>query len=636
METIRGSIEASNQFISKNHVNLNFRALTSDEISTLKQFHNTSTSQDFNNIKVLMENPPLDISLFRNNHFSGFIFLGEFIKNSTVKTKDGFPLPCGVYNSVLDNCVLLGCSRISNCSLISTCYIEKKCILLNCGTITRGISSFGIGQDVKVVNSAGGRKVCFDPDLSFNQISKNILSKERYISDTLKSLPVCFFNIIKENCFLSLTTAKDIFLDRNNTFENSTLKDALFLEKNKVKSSTIEYSIIKKQCEFTDSNISRSFIFPETIIDSYAKIKSSVLGPLSHISQGEVSYSVLGPLVGFNHTATLTACYWPSGKGNVSLGALIGSNHTSRKPDQEFFSGEGIFFGLGSIVKYPCNLLDSPYSLIATGVTVLPQKISFPFSLITSEEMIPGWMLKQGLYTIFRNQLKFLQRSVKLQSLIFEDSKEQINLICGIFRPEIMALVYEANERIKEYFNSGKEIEGLGKQIVSKTNLKAAKDVYTFWLELDALEEVVLRSGSKEELRTVLEEIKESSLIDEFDILSKCKQDNSFTGLVSKKKFTENNKVLKGNWWEIQKSSLKELITKTSEEETLISIYKEKLDTMLKYIVEGKRKDDIRGPKILPEYSEYHITSEDDDIVITVKKQIEIKKGAVEKKFQNN
>lgn len=73
---------------------------------------------------------------------------------------------------------------------------------------------------------------------------------------------------------------------------------------------------------------------------------------------------------------------WFEGKGNIGYGANVGSNHTGRLPDQECLPGEGTFFGLGCNIKYPCNLSDSPYSIIASGITMLPQRLTYPFSLV--------------------------------------------------------------------------------------------------------------------------------------------------------------------------------------------------------------------------------------------------------------
>jgi hypothetical protein len=64
-----------------------------------------------------------------------------------------------------------------------------------------------------------------------------------------------------------------------------------------------------------------------------------------------------------------------------------GANHTSRSNDQECFPGEGSFFGLGSSVTFPFNSLNSPYTITASNTSCLPQKISFPFSLLCNPDV---------------------------------------------------------------------------------------------------------------------------------------------------------------------------------------------------------------------------------------------------------
>src|SRR5438093_5611883 len=113
-------------------------------------------------------------------------------------------------------------------------------------------------------------------------------------------------------------------------------------------------------------------------------VTASISGPNSGVAEGEVTASLLGPFVGFHHQALLIAALWPEGKGNVGYGANVGSNHTSKAPDQEFWPGEGTFFGLGVNIKFPADFSRAPYSIIASGVATLPQRVTFPFSLLNN------------------------------------------------------------------------------------------------------------------------------------------------------------------------------------------------------------------------------------------------------------
>ena len=65
---------------------------------------------------------------------------------------------------------------------------------------------------------------------------------------------------------------------------------------------------------------------------------------------------------------------------------------------------------------------ESPYTIIAAGVTTLPQRVAMPYSLINSvgelvsnaspalNEISPGWVLSDNAYTLVRNETKFVAR----------------------------------------------------------------------------------------------------------------------------------------------------------------------------------------------------------------------------------
>merc|ERR1712127_946436 len=96
-----------------------------------------------------------------------------------------------------------------------------------------------------------------------------------------------------------------------------------------------------------------------------------------------------------------------------------GSNHTGRLPDQECTSGEGIFWGLGCVVKFPVDLTSAPYTMIAAGTKLTPQRITMPFSLVVEvsdengssvNDIVPGWVAEHSPYTLARNDKKYTNR----------------------------------------------------------------------------------------------------------------------------------------------------------------------------------------------------------------------------------
>ena len=171
------------------------------------------------------------------------------------------------------------------------------------------------------------------------------------------------------------------------------------------------------------AQIKTSVLGEQSSMAHAAMIESSYIGPNNHLGKGEVTSCLLGPFVGLHHQSLLIGVVWPEGRGNVGYGANIGSNHTGKAPDQEFFPGEGCFFGIGTTIKFPAHLQKSPYSIFSSGLTVLAQRVEMPFSLFNSRselmesgspalnEIFPGWVLGENLYALLRNELKFKQRN---------------------------------------------------------------------------------------------------------------------------------------------------------------------------------------------------------------------------------
>jgi hypothetical protein len=233
--------------------------------------------------------------------------------------------------------------------------------------------------------------------------------------------------------------------------------------------------------------VERSVLIEQASVERHGKVSDSVLGSNTHVAAGEVSACLLGPFVGCHHQSLLISTHWPEGRGNVAYGANVGSNHTSRAPDQEFRAGEGLFLGLGVNVKFPCDFSEAAYTAVACAVNLPPQRVTFPFSLVslpqerfdavplTFNQISPGWMLRENLYALRRCELKFRAR----------DRARRGRLDYAVFRRETVkgmraaALRLDALRERRDVYTE-RDIPGLGKNVMTEKDRLKAVEAYRF------------------------------------------------------------------------------------------------------------------------------------------------------------
>jgi hypothetical protein len=320
--------------------------------------------------------------------------------------------------------------------------------------------------------------------------------------------------------------------------------------------------------------------------ERHGKVIGSLVGPNSGIGEGEVTSSLLGPFVGFHHQALLIAALWPEGKGNVAYGANVGSNHTSRMPDQEFWPGEGAYLGLGVNIKYPSDFSRAPYIVLAMGVSTLPQKLMFPFSLLSApwapspdmppayNEIIPAWVLRDNLYMLKRNEGKYRARN-RARRTPFDFT---------VFRPDTVELMRAACRRLEAAppgrpFYTEDDIDGLGKNILRVENIQPAIDAYRFHILHYAL-------------LGLLDRVKDngSAPADLLHVSSDLRP------------------------WEHQRQLLNEEWHFNDVREAL-RLLPEMLEKVAHDVEQSKAKDDRRGQRILDDYAETHTLVADDVFV---------------------
>ena len=133
---------------------MNYRKLTSQEIEVLKR--QMCTASDWNQIEVAEDFNPEYVSYTR---FSGRIRIGAFRKEFVLA--GGIRKHSGLYHTTLHNvtvgddcCIENVKNYIANYEIGHDTFIENVDIIL-----TDGVSSFGNGVEVAVLNETGGREV---------------------------------------------------------------------------------------------------------------------------------------------------------------------------------------------------------------------------------------------------------------------------------------------------------------------------------------------------------------------------------------------------------------------------------------------------------------------------------------------
>ncbi len=575
-------------------------------------------SNNWNNLLVCKNFIPDNII---NNQFLGKAIIGR--QDGTIEI-DELKYDCGIINSTLYNVQISSNTLVKNVHTLSYVALRSGAAIMNCNIISHGNDHhFGIGREMALAIESGGRELKIFPEINIDVArilcgergNKELLRKYSGLIKQYVKLAESRWSILEENAVISNTSKViNFFLGQHGRIDNAcAVENAVILSDmdepvHISDGAVVKDSMIQWGTHITTGAIAEKAIFTEhSGAERNAKVLDSLIGANSHVSEGEVSSSLLGSFVGFHHHALLIAAFWPEGKGNIAYGANVGSNHTSKKNDQEIWPGEGTFFGLACAVKFPSNFTQAPYSIIATAVTTLAQKITFPFSLINFpsrsykhispayNEIFPAWVLSDNSYMLMRNEAKYRKRN----------KAKRIYIKFDIFRPSIIEKMIRARDALKvsrkNEVYTDKEIEGLGKNYMKEdVRIKAIK-TYSYYIKyfcLDTLFKVVLNNN------------KRSVNLEPF-----LKKDHN-------DKYWKFARVIFVN--EIRGDNLQELA------EELIKMKYEIADTVFK----SKQRDDIRGANVIDDYYDAHIDADHDEFILDLRKKADEFEKQVRKYFR--
>ncbi len=580
------------------------RPLGPEEIKTLERQGNYSS--DWSLIRV---SSGFYTDRIRDSAFYGPCVLGKF--DGIEKRISGrLRIPSGIYRSSLFSSEVGDNACIMHAHAVENILVSPGAVIFNAGLMqASGETRFGNGIRATIGAETGGREIPLFAEMSLSMATAAALNRrdagllERYETAAGHYAEGCRlpFGVLSGECVvLNTGTVRDAFIGSGVRLDGcAAIENCTLLGSGEEASFAGQGALIRDSCLQPGSSAKEGCIVEACVLMEHAragrqaKLRHCVIGPYSQCESGEISSSLVGPLVAFHHQALLISALWPEGRGNVGYGANIGSNHTSRAPDQEIACGEGQFFGLGVNIKFPAHFGDAPYSIIATGVDTLPQRMGCPFSLISTpgpypgipagaNEIFPGWVYLHNMYMLQRNRLKFLERSVH--------GKEPLS--SELFRPDLMIRVLSALKALKsvtetkEYYTD-QDIPPIGKNVMTEKSRNEGIEAYEEAIAFYALRALVRRLSSGDAGGRTVQEIfrKGAGDLDWQAALPFCRHAG---------------------------------IDRQDPGKSL-NHYREILKRILERTESSRAKDYKRGARIFPDYEEVHGALEKDPVLVSVR-----------------
>ena len=566
------------------------RELTREEIAIMEG--RGCRSDDWSQVQVAED---FDAFRVRRTHFVGHCVLGRF--SGEVPILPGLKLPTGIYGCTLNNCQIGNDCLLENVRYAARIVAHRASVIFDVGSIICNEGTFfGVKQDLPIAIEVGGRDVPLWAEMTVDaaaQIARGRRDTEglQAVQDTIQEYREAIkssYAVIQRSAIIRHTERiVNTYVGAHAVIDHALeIHNACILsnaeEVTRISGGAAVHDAILQWGAFVGGNgiVRHSVLLEHAAVDADGVVENSIIGPNTSIEKGEVTASLVGPFVGFHHQSLLIAALWPEGKGNIAYGSMVGSNHTTRAPDQEIWPGEGTFFGLGCSIRFPSNFIDAPYLVIGAGVSTLPQRMSFPFSLINTpvepvddeavprafNELLPGYGIYYNAYAIERMELKFAKRDKSRRHVIHYQ----------VLRPEIMEKVLDALRRlesvtdIKEIYTD-KDIPGIGKNFLRENSRQLAIESYQRVLKRYSLRVILADAEGHQQL--------EGSVRFAENILSAVMPNADL------------------------KQRLEELINVESLNAEIVR--------------KSKEKDDVRGRIIFDDYEEAHMRTEEDPVVLS-------------------
>jgi hypothetical protein len=479
--------------------------LSSDHITQLIAQGNRCA--DWSALRVV---PDFECRFVQGCEFVGSCELGRF-DGTPVEIDKEISLPNGLYRSTIAHSSIGSGALVREVGLLWQMSVGAQAVVNQCTQLSFApLSRCGLTLDIQVGNECGGRSVQCVAEMPYelaallatHPADNALMEAWRSLSHRYLDMAEIDKGFIGHNCrVVGTPVLRNVCLGPGARIEHAASLEECCVVSSRQEpvfiggGARVRQVIVQWGAEVdTAALVEQTLLCEHSHATRHVKLSNTIIGPNTGLAEGEVTSSLVGPFVGFHHQALLIATLWPQGKGNIGYGANVGSNHTGKAPDQELYCGEGLFFGLGTNIKFPSNFTEAPYSLVATGVDCAPQRLRMPFSLITNgspeatrelgavNEVFPGWVLAHNQYMLKRNEHKFASRNKARRTAIQT----------AILRPDSISLLLAARRAlqgvavVQPWYHS-QELEGIGSNVLSERSRQKAIETYTFFITYYAL-----------------------------------------------------------------------------------------------------------------------------------------------------
>jgi len=438
---------------------MNYRQLTENEIDILT--NNRCTASEWNNIEVKEGFNP---SRCTNVQFSGKVKMGLFEKNYI--DDSGVTIISGISNAIIHNCTIGDNVSIYNIqNYIANYNIADNVVIRNCGRIhLEGISTFGNGTEVAVINETGGRIVRIwdrlsshlayiyalyrHRDLVINRIddlidkySSSVKSDIGYVGKGTKIFNCGNIRNVKIGPATHIVGA----LSLNEGSVNSNSSAPVFLGPGII----MDHFIVCSDSVITESAmVERCFIGQGCILAKQFSAHDSLFFANCQGYHGEVFSVFAGPYTVTHHKSTLLIAgifsFMNAGSGSNQ------SNHMYKLgPVHQGIIERGTKTASDSYLLWPSHI--GPFSLVAGHHIKNINTSMFPFSYVVEKKgdsvIYPAINLRN--VGIARDSVKWPQRDRRKNG-------ENIDLLnFNLFTPFTVSRMIKGKSMLEEIKNNG-------------------------------------------------------------------------------------------------------------------------------------------------------------------------------------